>query len=315
MGTLLSTPEGNASENYGCQDMEMEMQQATGKRKRRTMNGDTVKPRKRQKRDTTTSAHFNNSIMVTHESHANAAVFGASATDADTVARNISALDETSKPAKKNRSRKSRKTQAEQLDRPKHKHKSSIRETAAGPLRPQNETTTNSTEQSSFIQDEPLIGPPTPVQKPRNRPRKQPTSPYFPLPPNHLSSPSPTPPTPTPKRTLSNTSPKSKVSIIEAPGVLPSLPHFRPTSANEFGLIQEKLRHEPWKMLVAVIFLNVTTAKMALPLLGQFFEQWPDAESLSKGTKPISTTHIPNILFLSSGIPKTPLLSLDTVCS
>jgi methyl-CpG-binding domain protein 4 len=62
-----------------------------------------------------------------------------------------------------------------------------------------------------------------------------------------------------------------------------SLPHFRPTSPDEFGLIQEKLRYEPWKMLVAVIFLNVTTAKMALPLLGQLFERWPSPEVLSQG--------------------------------
>jgi len=63
----------------------------------------------------------------------------------------------------------------------------------------------------------------------------------------------------------------------------PSLPHFPPTSPEEFGLIQEKLRHEPWKMLVAVIFLNATTAKMAVPLLSQLFERWPTPEALSQG--------------------------------
>lgn len=293
----------------------MEMQQTTGKRKRRTINGDAVKkPRKRQRRDTATSAHFNHSIMVRQKSHANADVSGAVATDTDTVARNISALEETSKPVKENRSRKSRKALAEHPDRPKSKHTSSIRETATGPLIPPNEATTRSTVQSSYIPDEPLIGTPTPVKKRRNRRWKEPTSPYFPHPPSHLSSPPPTPPTPPtpiPKRSLPKTSSKSKISIIEAPGVLPSLPHFRPTSENEFGLIQEKLRHEPWKMLVAVIFLNVTTAKMALPLLGQFFERWPDSESLSKGT----ATRILNFV---SPLPRDPgepaFISLAIMC-
>jgi methyl-CpG-binding domain protein 4 len=76
---------------------------------------------------------------------------------------------------------------------------------------------------------------------------------------------------------------RSKISVIETRPMPSSLPHFQPTSPEEFGLIQEKLRHEPWKMLVAVIFLNVTTAKMALPLLGQLFERWPTPEALSQG--------------------------------
>jgi adenine-specific DNA glycosylase len=77
---------------------------------------------------------------------------------------------------------------------------------------------------------------------------------------------------------------KSKISIVETTTMPSSLPHFRPKSSDEFGLIQEKLRNEPWKMLVAVIFLNVTTAKMALPLLGELFERWPTPEVLSQGT-------------------------------
>lgn len=106
--------------------------------------------------------------------------------------------------------------------------------------------------------------------KPRSK-RKAPISPYFKPP---AAAPAP----------QSTKSPKgSKISVVETEIDLPSLPHFRPTSLNEFGLIQEKLRHEPWKMLVAVIFLNVTTAKVALPLLGQLFERWPTPEVLSQG--------------------------------
>ena len=114
------------------------------------------------------------------------------------------------------------------------------------------------------------VSTPTPRRK-----RKTPSSPYFNTE-NQLPSPSPTP-------TKASTQVKrAKVSVIETFGGPPSeLQHFRPTSPNEFGLIQEKLRDEPWKMLVAVIFLNKTTAKMALPLLAQLFEQWPTPERLS----------------------------------
>jgi hypothetical protein len=109
-----------------------------------------------------------------------------------------------------------------------------------------------------------------PPKKPRSK-RKAPISPYFKPPAAALA-------------TEITKSPKgSKVSVVETEIDLPSLPHFRPTSPGEFGLIQEKLRHEPWKMLVAVIFLNVTTAKVALPLLGQLFERWPSPEALSQG--------------------------------
>jgi endonuclease III len=117
-----------------------------------------------------------------------------------------------------------------------------------------------------------------------HRKRKAPTSPYFGVVVTQLSSP-PATPTPSPRRALEA---RSKVSVIESMAMPSSLPHFRPTSPDEFGLIQEKLRHEPWKMLVAVIFLNVTTAKMALPLLSQLFERWPTPEELSKGTLPLT---------------------------
>lgn len=108
--------------------------------------------------------------------------------------------------------------------------------------------------------------------------RKAPTSPYFKSLAIQLSS----PPT-TPASSENSSDKRSKISVIETEPMSSSLPHFRPTSPEEFGLIQEKLRYEPWKMLVAVIFLNVTTAKMALPLLGQLFERWPTPEALSRG--------------------------------
>ncbi|KAF5893210.1 methyl-CpG-binding domain protein 4, partial [Clarias magur] len=45
-----------------------------------------------------------------------------------------------------------------------------------------------------------------------------------------------------------------------------------------FNLVQETLFHDPWKLLVATIFLNRTNGKLAIPLLWQFFERYPSAE-------------------------------------
>ncbi|XP_070696103.1 methyl-CpG-binding domain protein 4 [Pempheris klunzingeri] len=45
-----------------------------------------------------------------------------------------------------------------------------------------------------------------------------------------------------------------------------------------YNLVQETLFHDPWKLLVATIFLNKTSGKMAIPVLWQFFEHYPSAE-------------------------------------
>ncbi|XP_062854616.1 methyl-CpG-binding domain protein 4 [Trichomycterus rosablanca] len=45
-----------------------------------------------------------------------------------------------------------------------------------------------------------------------------------------------------------------------------------------FKLVQETLFHDPWKLLVATIFLNRTSGKLAIPILWQFFERYPSAE-------------------------------------
>ena len=265
MGTLLSTPEGNGTEILGGQGWEREIQQTTEKRKRRTTDGDLRAPPKRQKKDKTTSAHFNNSILAKKKSLVNDN--DSSAVVSDAVTENESSRQETSRPAKTRKSRKRKSRKAFAQAEPNHEKKSnqlpSIIEATARPhIQPKNISAGFPT-RPSLGNCDPQLETPPPTKKCRKH--TEPTSPHFPLPEAHLSSP---PPTPTPKSCLTKTSPKSKISIIEAPGVLPSLPHFRPTSEHEFGLIQEKLRHEPWKMLVAVIFLNVTTAKMALPLLG-----------------------------------------------
>nr|XP_046253358.1 methyl-CpG-binding domain protein 4 [Scatophagus argus] len=45
-----------------------------------------------------------------------------------------------------------------------------------------------------------------------------------------------------------------------------------------YSLVQETLFHDPWKLLVATVFLNKTSGKMAIPVLWQFFERYPSAE-------------------------------------
>lgn len=56
-----------------------------------------------------------------------------------------------------------------------------------------------------------------------------------------------------------------------------------------FNLVQETLFHDPWKLLVATIFLNKTSGKMAIPVLWQFFEHYPSAEVTRQADwKPIS---------------------------
>ncbi|XP_036593975.1 methyl-CpG-binding domain protein 4 [Trichosurus vulpecula] len=45
-----------------------------------------------------------------------------------------------------------------------------------------------------------------------------------------------------------------------------------------FNLVQETLFHDPWKLLIATIFLNRTKGKMAIPVLWEFLERYPSAE-------------------------------------
>jgi methyl-CpG-binding domain protein 4 len=55
-----------------------------------------------------------------------------------------------------------------------------------------------------------------------------------------------------------------------------------PRQLSPYLLVQEILRDEPWKLLVAVILLNQTSAKQAIPILEKFFQIWPDPEHASQ---------------------------------
>ena len=52
-----------------------------------------------------------------------------------------------------------------------------------------------------------------------------------------------------------------------------------PRTLSPYLLIQEFLRDDPWKLMVAVIMLNQTSAKQVWPILPEFFDRWPDANA------------------------------------
>ena len=67
-----------------------------------------------------------------------------------------------------------------------------------------------------------------------------------------------------------------------------------------FNLVQEHLFHDPWKLLIATIFLNRTAGKKAIPLLWEFFELCKDADQCQKtnwraiaGTTPPKISTLP----------------------
>jgi hypothetical protein len=84
--------------------------------------------------------------------------------------------------------------------------------------------------------------------------------------------------TPTRRRTTPKWSPFFSSTKPNPPSclVFPSL------TAKCFGLIQERLAHEPFQLLVAVIFLHQTKGSAAVPILLAFLEVFPTAELLRR---------------------------------
>jgi endonuclease III len=56
---------------------------------------------------------------------------------------------------------------------------------------------------------------------------------------------------------------------------------FPPIDAPSFGLVQEQLAHEPFKLLIATIFLNRTRGGVALPVLFKAFERYPTIHAMA----------------------------------
>lgn len=68
-----------------------------------------------------------------------------------------------------------------------------------------------------------------------------------------------------------------------------------------FNLIQEELFQDPWKLLVATIFLNKTGGRNAIPVLWKFFDQFSNAAATTKA----DPTQIEGILV--GGLPRCSL--------
>jgi len=50
------------------------------------------------------------------------------------------------------------------------------------------------------------------------------------------------------------------------------------------GLLEELFVHDPWKLLVSTICLNVTTRAQVDKVLHNFFQRWPDVHSIANET-------------------------------
>lgn len=59
------------------------------------------------------------------------------------------------------------------------------------------------------------------------------------------------------------------------------VPEWTPPQS-PYGLLQEQLYREPWKVLVACVLLNLTTATAVRRVIWGLFEEWPDPEAASR---------------------------------
>ncbi|KAF5877955.1 putative pre-mrna splicing factor protein [Botrytis fragariae] len=84
--------------------------------------------------------------------------------------------------------------------------------------------------------------------------------------------------------TEKNPSPKKESPKKRPPGIISCIP-FPPLSAPHFGLIQEKLAHDPFRLLIAVTFLNRTHGKQAIPVFYTLMDQYPTPQSIVDAPK------------------------------
>ncbi|KAG9119220.1 hypothetical protein FRC07_005841 [Ceratobasidium sp. 392] len=80
----------------------------------------------------------------------------------------------------------------------------------------------------------------------------------------------------------------------ETPDELPPPPTSPEALAKALGrikpeLVQEKVRDNPWKIVVATTLLNKTSGKVALPVYWKLLDQWPTPTALSQAAAPVLT--------------------------
>ena len=73
------------------------------------------------------------------------------------------------------------------------------------------------------------------------------------------------------------TSPSKKAKARAKVSCIP----FPPLQSTSFGLVQERLSHDPFRLLIAVIFLNKTRGSVALPVFYELMERYPTPADLA----------------------------------
>ncbi|KAB5536378.1 hypothetical protein GE09DRAFT_1139675 [Coniochaeta sp. 2T2.1] len=84
-------------------------------------------------------------------------------------------------------------------------------------------------------------------------------------------------------------------------GTISSLP-FPPLSSPRFGLIQETLTHDPFRLLIAVTFLIKTTGKAAIPVFHSVMERFPTPEAFLEEEEDLEGELLPMIERLGLGV-------------
>ena len=82
------------------------------------------------------------------------------------------------------------------------------------------------------------------------------------------------------KKTESPYFPSPSTINVKASDKLSCIP-FPPLQATAFGLVQEALAHDPFRLLLAVIFLNKTRGHVALPVFYELTERYPTPADLA----------------------------------
>ncbi|KAL0050061.1 hypothetical protein WJX82_003674 [Trebouxia sp. C0006] len=75
----------------------------------------------------------------------------------------------------------------------------------------------------------------------------------------------------------------SKTRAFLQPGVDPRQALWHPP-ASPYGLIEEYLYQDPWKLLVACMLLNVTSGLQVRKVIWRLFDIWPTAEAAAGAT-------------------------------
>ncbi|KAJ5817504.1 DNA glycosylase [Penicillium robsamsonii] len=86
----------------------------------------------------------------------------------------------------------------------------------------------------------------------------------------------------TPQAKAPKHSPYFPPVLVDPKSCLP----FPPIDAPCFGLIQEQLAHDPFRLLIATMFLNRTRGGVALPVLFKVFDRYPTIKAMAEADLP-----------------------------